>query len=135
MEYFHMLSIIYRDLKPENILVREDGHIMLSDFDLSLRCAVNPTLIRSSNPDAEALQKNNQGYCDQPACVEPSCMIQPSCAAPTTCFGPRFFSKLKKDPKPKPEVVNQVRPWPELIAEPNDARSMSFVGTHEYLAP
>lgn len=29
----------------------------------------------------------------------------------------------------------QVSPLPELIAEPTDARSMSFVGTHEYLAP
>ncbi|XP_062228691.1 protein kinase G11A-like [Phragmites australis] len=135
MEYLHMLGIIYRDLKPENVLVREDGHIMLSDFDLSLRCAVRPTLIRSSGFDAEALQKNNQAYCAQPACVEPSCMMQPSCTAPTTCFGPRLFSKSKKDRKPKPEVVNQVRPWPELIAEPSDARSMSFVGTHEYLAP
>uniref|UniRef100_A0A0D9WPE7 Protein kinase G11A n=1 Tax=Leersia perrieri TaxID=77586 RepID=A0A0D9WPE7_9ORYZ len=134
LEYLHMLGIIYRDLKPENVLVREDGHIMLSDFDLSLRCSVSPTLIRSSNPDAEALRKNNQAYCAQPACVEPSCMIQPSCATPTTCFGPRFF-KSKKDRKPKPEVVNQVSPWPELIAEPSDARSMSFVGTHEYLAP
>ncbi|GJM86688.1 hypothetical protein PR202_ga02572 [Eleusine coracana subsp. coracana] len=85
LEYLHMLGIIYRDLKPENVLVREDGHIMLSDFDLSLRCAVSPTLIKSSNPDAEALRKNSQG--------------------------------------------------PELIAEPSDARSMSFVGTHEYLAP
>nr|CAB3450934.1 unnamed protein product [Digitaria exilis] len=132
-----MLGIIYRDLKPENVLVREDGHIMLSDFDLSLRCAVSPTLIKSSNPDAEALKKNSQGgYCVQPACVEPSCIIQPSCAAPTTCFGPRFFSsKPKRDRKPKPEVATQINPWPELIAEPSDARSMSFVGTHEYLAP
>jgi serine/threonine protein kinase len=30
---------------------------------------------------------------------------------------------------------NQVSPLPELIAEPTNARSMSFVGTHEYLAP
>ncbi|KAF8737557.1 hypothetical protein HU200_014104 [Digitaria exilis] len=81
-------------------------------------------------------QAVNQGYCVQPACVEPSCIIQPSCAAPTTCFGPRFFSsKSKKDRKPKPEVATQINPWPELIAEPSDARSMSFVGTHEYLAP
>ncbi|KAL6635046.1 hypothetical protein ACP70R_027717 [Stipagrostis hirtigluma subsp. patula] len=136
LEYLHMLGIIYRDLKPENVLVREDGHIMLSDFDLSLRCAVSPTLIKSSNPDGDALRRNSQGYCVQPACVEPSCMIQPSCAAPTTCFGPRFFSsKSKKDRKPKTEVATQINPWPELIAEPSDARSMSFVGTHEYLAP
>ncbi|KAF2308666.1 hypothetical protein GH714_011980 [Hevea brasiliensis] len=38
LEYLHMMGVVYRDLKPENVLVREDGHIMLSDFDLSLRC-------------------------------------------------------------------------------------------------
>ncbi|KAJ0986914.1 hypothetical protein J5N97_005270 [Dioscorea zingiberensis] len=135
LEYLHMLGIIYRDLKPENVLVREDGHIMLSDFDLSLRCTVSPTLIKSSNPESDALRRNNPVYCVQPACIEPSC-IQPSCVAPTTCFGPRLFSsKSKKDRKPKPEIGNQVTPLPELIAEPTDARSMSFVGTHEYLAP
>ncbi|KAE8655723.1 Protein kinase G11A [Hibiscus syriacus] len=134
LEYLHMLGIIYRDLKPENVLVREDGHIMLSDFDLSLRCSVSPTLVRTSSLESETLRKNPV-YCVQPACIEPSC-IQPSCIAPTTCFSPRLFSsKSKKDRKPKYEIANQVSPLPELIAEPTDAHSMSFVGTHEYLAP
>ncbi|KAE8709125.1 Protein kinase G11A [Hibiscus syriacus] len=134
LEYLHMLGIIYRDLKPENVLVREDGHIMLSDFDLSLRCSVSPTLVRTSSLESDTLRKNPV-YCVQPACIEPSC-IQPSCVAPTTCFSPRLFSsKSKKDRKPKCEIANQVSPLPELIAEPTDARSMSFVGTHEYLAP
>ncbi|KAL2339296.1 hypothetical protein Fmac_013742 [Flemingia macrophylla] len=135
LEYLHMLGIVYRDLKPENVLVREDGHIMLSDFDLSLRCAVSPTLIKTSSVDSEPLRKN-PGYCVQPACIEPPSCIQPSCVAPTTCFSPRLFSsKSKKERKPKSEIGNQVSPLPELIAEPTDARSMSFVGTHEYLAP
>lgn len=130
LEYLHMLGIIYRDLKPENVLVREDGHIMLSDFDLSLRCAVNPTLIKTSNPDSELSRKNHQAYCAQPACIQPSCVAQ------TTCFGPGLFSsKSKKERKPKPDIGHQVTPLPELVAEPTDARSMSFVGTHEYLAP
>nr|DAD23865.1 TPA_asm: hypothetical protein HUJ06_025328 [Nelumbo nucifera] len=134
LEYLHMLGIVYRDLKPENVLVREDGHIMLSDFDLSLRCAVSPTLVKSSSLDSEPLRRNPV-YCVQPACIEPTC-IQPSCVAPTTCFSPRLFSsKSKKDRKPKNEIGNQVSPLPELIAEPTGARSMSFVGTHEYLAP
>ncbi|CAL5073777.1 unnamed protein product [Urochloa decumbens] len=139
LEYLHMLGIIYRDLKPENVLVREDGHIMLSDFDLSLRCSVSPTVVKSANPGLDAMQRNNAAYCAQPACIEPSC-IQPSCVAPTTCFGPRFFkkskskSKSKKD-KSKHDAPNQENLFPELIAEPTDARSMSFVGTHEYLAP
>ncbi|TQD77204.1 hypothetical protein C1H46_037261 [Malus baccata] len=135
LEYLHMLGIVYRDLKPENVLVREDGHIMLSDFDLSLRCAVSPTLVKTSSMEFEPLRKNPV-YCVQPACIEPPSCIQPSCVAPTTCFGPRLFSsKSKKDKKSKNEIGNQVRPLPELIAEPTDARSMSFVGTHEYLAP
>ncbi|XP_059667269.1 serine/threonine-protein kinase D6PKL1-like [Cornus florida] len=134
LEYLHMLGIVYRDLKPENVLVREDGHIMLSDFDLSLRCAVSPTLVKTSSLEAEPLRKN-PAYCVQPACIEPSC-IQPSCVVPTTCFSPLLFSsKSKKDRKPKNEVGNQVSPLPELMAEPTSARSMSFVGTHEYLAP
>ncbi|KAF7840495.1 serine/threonine-protein kinase D6PKL2 [Senna tora] len=137
LEYLHMLGIVYRDLKPENVLVRDDGHIMLSDFDLSLRCSVSPTLVQTSSMESEPLRKNPV-YCVQPACIEPPSCIQPSCVAPTTCFSPRLFSsRSKKDRKPKNEMGNQVSPLPlpELIAEPSDARSMSFVGTHEYLAP
>jgi len=130
MEYLHMLGIIYRDLKPENVLVRDDGHVMLSDFDLSLRCTVSPTVVRSTVLASEG--QKNSGYCAQPACIQ-----QPSCiSAPTTCFSPRYFSsKSKKDKKMKNETGNQVSPLPELVAEPTSARSMSFVGTHEYLAP
>ncbi|XP_071694238.1 serine/threonine-protein kinase D6PKL2-like [Rutidosis leptorrhynchoides] len=139
MEYLHMLGIIYRDLKPENVLVREDGHIMLSDFDLSLRCSVSPTLVKSASLDSEPLRKNS-AYCVQPACIEPTSCIQPSCVVPTSCFSPRLFmSKSKRESKskskPKPEIRHQVTPLPELMAEPTGARSMSFVGTHEYLAP
>ncbi|KAL2246712.1 serine/threonine-protein kinase D6PK [Sesamum indicum] len=126
LEYLHMLGIIYRDLKPENVLVREDGHIMLSDFDLSLRCAVSPTLVKSSNAESK-----NLGLCIQPACLEPSCSIQP------TCFRPRLSGKPKKEKKTRryAEIHNHITLLPELIAEPTNARSMSFVGTHEYLAP
>ncbi|KAG6397873.1 hypothetical protein SASPL_139323 [Salvia splendens] len=49
VEYLHAQGIVYRDLKPENILLREDGHVMLSDFDLSFQSDVSPTLDRHRN--------------------------------------------------------------------------------------
>ncbi|XP_060963231.1 phototropin-1-like [Cannabis sativa] len=47
LEYLHMLGIIYRDLKPKNVLVKSDGHIMLTDFDLSL-CSDAIPVVESS---------------------------------------------------------------------------------------
>ncbi|KAL3651104.1 Serine/threonine-protein kinase wag1 [Castilleja foliolosa] len=46
LEYLHAQGIVYRDLKPENILVRDDGHVMLSDFDLCFHSDVSPKLNR-----------------------------------------------------------------------------------------
>ena len=35
LQYLHVQGYIYRDLKPENILLSKDGHVKLTDFDLS----------------------------------------------------------------------------------------------------
>lgn len=134
LEYLHMLGVVYRDLKPENVLVRDDGHIMLSDFDLSLRCTVSPTLVKSSSFDSDPSRRATGGaFCVQPSCIEPSSVcIQP------TCFIPRLFpqkNKKKTMRKPRTELGLTYNTLPELVAEPTAARSMSFVGTHEYLAP
>ncbi|KAK7284888.1 hypothetical protein RJT34_19642 [Clitoria ternatea] len=129
LEYLHMLGVVYRDLKPENILVREDGHIMLTDFDLSLRCAVCPTLLKSSSDvdPAKISGLSAQSSCIEPFCIEPSCQV--------SCFSPRFLPAAAKARKLKVDLAAQVRSLPQLVAEPTDARSNSFVGTHEYLAP
>lgn len=75
--------------------------------------------------------------------MTPSCFVVKS-SLPS--LFPRFSRKKKegKSAKPSPgkpktkskaEGGQSVSPLPELIAEPTSARSMSFVGTHEYLAP
>ncbi|KAK3142846.1 hypothetical protein QOZ80_4BG0352460 [Eleusine coracana subsp. coracana] len=48
LEYLHCLGVIYRDLKPENILLQEDGHIVLTDFDLSFLTPSKPHVIKHS---------------------------------------------------------------------------------------
>ncbi|CAM0904754.1 unnamed protein product [Alopecurus aequalis] len=131
LEYLHMLGVIYRDLKPENILVREDGHIMLSDFDLSLRCSVSPMLMRCSSVGRDEPPRPS-GPCAE-SCMDPLC-IQPSWAN-SSCFTPRLVPSTPSRTR-RPRVEPPKKPsLPQLVVEPTDARSNSFVGTHEYLAP
>ncbi|WZZ34113.1 hypothetical protein YC2023_017514 [Brassica napus] len=122
LEYLHMLGIVYRDLKPENVLVRDDGHIMLSDFDLSLRCSVNPTLVNSSSSGGGS--------------GRPVGFIEEESTAQASTFFPRILQSTRKNRKAKSDFGLFVNgSMPELMAEPTNVKSMSFVGTHEYLAP
>nr|AML76439.1 putative LOV domain-containing protein [Cinnamomum camphora] len=50
LEYLHCLGIIYRDLKPENILLQKDGHVVLTDFDLSFLTSCKPQVIKHAVP-------------------------------------------------------------------------------------
>ncbi|KAH7432629.1 hypothetical protein KP509_07G031700 [Ceratopteris richardii] len=156
LEYLHMMGVVYRDLKPENVLVREDGHIMLSDFDLSLKCTVNPTLMRAvstANPHGwTSPLPGNGGLCN-PGAGSTSCMAPLGCISPcsvhpvASCLPlPRIVTmsvqgrqhKTARHHHPESRRVSSVmtrKRLPELLAEPTSARSMSFVGTHEYLAP
>ncbi|XP_042423412.1 protein kinase PINOID-like [Zingiber officinale] len=109
-----MLSIVYRDLKPENILIRSDGHIMLSAFDLSLEYTSSPTLEPISTSTAadkgHSAVENGERFLAYPSCLP-------------------FLTR-----RPPPHMATKADPW-RFVAEPVDARSCSFVGTHEYVAP
>ncbi|KAK1628688.1 hypothetical protein QYE76_003003 [Lolium multiflorum] len=139
LEYIHMMDIVYRDLKPENVLVRSDGHIMLTDFDLSLKCdptAPTPAHIIS---DPVALTGHSSG--SSSSCIIPSCIV-PS----VSCFSlfpgrgrRRARRRTKKNGSSTTSGNSSSFPTGvldlEFVAEPVELRSMSFVGTHEYLAP
>ncbi|KAL8204970.1 hypothetical protein R6Q57_010593 [Mikania cordata] len=125
LECLHMLGI-----KPENILVREDGHVMVTDFDLSLRCLVNPTLVQPSSGPIEAPRVS--GPCAGSSCIDPFC-IKPTCQQ-VSCFKSKILPATKAQ-KTKADLAALNRSLPLLVAEPTEARSNSFVGTHEYLAP
>lgn len=132
LEYLHMMGIVYRDLKPENVLVREDGHIMLSDFDLSLKCDVVPKLLRSKTRLERSIKTTTTMRCSTPSCISP---MQPvlSCFLPSSTKKKK--TKLETVIRENVQEEFEVDLDPDFVAEPIEARSKSFVGTHEYLAP
>lgn len=111
-----MLGIIYRDLKPENVLVRSDGHIMLSDFDLSMCSDAIPSV---ESPDFSSSSSSDPSFSDSFPYTRPQ-------SNPFSCLPNRVFRSRK---------VQTLQPNRLFVAEPVSARSCSFVGTHEYVSP
>ncbi|KAG4380938.1 hypothetical protein AAZX31_15G042000 [Glycine max] len=60
LEYLHCQGIIYRDLKPENVLLKSNGHVSLTDFDLSCLTFSKPQLIISATNSKKKKKKKQK---------------------------------------------------------------------------
>ncbi|CAM6027758.1 unnamed protein product [Sphagnum balticum] len=54
LEYLHCVGVVYRDLKPENVLLQANGHIQLTDFDLSFLTTSRPQIVIPEVPPGQS---------------------------------------------------------------------------------
>ena len=138
LQYMHVQGFVYRDLKPENLLLSKQGHVVLSDFDLSRRAEhATVRLLDLSQEDDDARTAHDAGSALALAMGEGL-----SSASASSCPGPSAGGSAggsggcgaagggglgMRKSRSMPDMLS-------LCAVP-DMRTTSFVGTDEYIAP
>ncbi|KAJ6815814.1 serine/threonine-protein kinase UCN-like [Iris pallida] len=129
ISHLHSLNIVYRDLKPENILIKSDGHVVLSDFDLSryLQPKVDRAAGAAFSPDSTTTLPNSPSPPPPAAAVHRRNLTR-------MFFGTdNFAHHLKKAKSARVSPVGRRRSSASSAGFFH--KSHSFVGTEEYVAP
>ncbi|KAL4389277.1 hypothetical protein S245_006875 [Arachis hypogaea] len=142
LHHLHSLGIAYRDLKPENVLIQHNGHVTLTDFDLSRKLTPKTVATTSHTVTTVATDITNKGNS-----IPPSVPTDPNkipSEPPHRRRHRRNFTRwfplhspdaarknLKKVKSARVSPVSRRRT--SFIGD--GERSNSFVGTEEYVAP
>ncbi|XP_057818468.2 serine/threonine-protein kinase OXI1 isoform X2 [Cryptomeria japonica] len=131
LDYLHQHGILYRDLKPENILVQGNGHIMLTDFDLSI---INNNLQKLKSRSFREDKKTSEAISNKPLLSKSS----PTGAKNYT----NSFNSVPRQEEQRRSIskANSLKEhkynWLDNIKRRSFYdQSHSFVGTEEYVAP
>ncbi|MED6183007.1 hypothetical protein PIB30_033914 [Stylosanthes scabra] len=140
LHHLHSLGIAYRDLKPENVLIQQNGHVTLTDFDLS-RKLTRKTVATTSQSDVavatDITNKNNS--------IPPTDPNKIPSEPPHRRRHRRNFTRWFPLQTPDAVRKNALKKVKSARVSPvsrrrtsfvgGGERSNSFVGTEEYVAP
>ncbi|EER99080.2 serine/threonine-protein kinase UCNL [Sorghum bicolor] len=149
----HATGIAYRDLKPENVLLRADGHVMLTDFDLSRQLpprspAASTSTSTSSScsatsspppPQAQSHRRLKNIFKRSESAVTASTSGQEEEPRNLAWYLDRSIEggvdQIKKAKSARVSPMERAKKLSSFLSAAAGERSFSFVGTEEYVAP
>ncbi|KAF3795436.1 Serine/threonine-protein kinase [Nymphaea thermarum] len=121
---------VLRQKQPGKSFPEQAARLLRISFLFDFSHPVNPMLIGLSSGFEGA---RLSGACSGAGCMDPLCAERAWVQVP--CFTPKLMPVSAKARRTKADASMHASPLPQLVVEPTSARSNSFVGTHEYLAP